>query len=133
MFKKIEIPVITDTLLGDVALPEYKSRASSTMEVFALVPNKIRIRSGEFELIRTGVAFGVPKGFEILLRSSYKQVKDLGLTVLGAPLTIDANNRDELLVPVYNASKHTLIIERGMVIAEINISPVLQVELKKID
>lgn len=132
MFKKIEIPIIADSLLGSVKLPEYKSEVSSSMEVFALTPSKIRIRSGEFELIRTGVSFGVPRGFELLLRSSYKQVKELGLTVLGAPLSIDANNRDELMVPVYNASKHTLIIDQGMVIAEINITPVLQVELKEI-
>jgi len=132
MFKRVEIPVISDSVLGDVRLPEYKSDASSTMEVFALSHGKTRIRSGEFELIRTGVSFGVPKGFEILVRSSYEQVKELGLIVLGAPLTIDANNREELLVPVYNASKHTIIIEHEMLIAEISIAPVLEVALKEI-
>jgi len=132
MFKKIEIPVITDGLLTDVRIPEYKTNDSATMDVFALVPNKVRIRSGEFELVRTGVSFGVPKGFELSVRSSFHQVKKLGLTVLGAPLTIDANNRDELIIPVYNASRHTIILERETVIAEIIVSPVLKVELKEI-
>ena len=91
----------------------------------------IKINSGSWELIPTGIAIELPNGFEAQIRPRSSVAFKSGVTVLNSPGTIDSDYRGEIKILLINHGKKTFIVKPGDRIAQMVISQVEQINLKK--
>jgi dUTP pyrophosphatase len=114
-------------------LPFYATVGSSGMDVTAAVEDDMTLHAGERTLIPTGLCFDIPEGYEIQVRPRSGLALKYGLTVLNTPGTIDSDYQGELKIILVNLCNEPFIVERGMRIAQIVISPVVQAEIVTVD
>ena len=91
----------------------------------------IIILPGRAEMVPTGIAIALPKGFEAQIRPRSGLAAKNGITILNSPGTIDSDYRGEISAMLINHSKVNFEIERGMRIAQMIIAPVVQFNLIK--
>ena len=102
------------------------------MDVAANIQNKVEILPGEKAIIPSGFSLSIPKGFEIQIRPRSGLAAKKGISVLNTPGTIDADYRGEIKVILINLSKEKFVVENGMRIAQMVVSPVIQAELEEV-
>ena len=112
-------------------LPKYESEGAAGMDLLAAIDaiKKIKILPGRAEMIPTGIAVALPLGFEAQIRPRSGLAAKNGITILNSPGTIDSDYRGEISAMLINHSKINFEIERGMRIAQMVISPVVQFNL----
>ncbi|MCB9759185.1 MAG: dUTP diphosphatase [Alphaproteobacteria bacterium] len=117
---------------GDgLTLPTYQTPGSAGMDLRAAA--QVRIAPGERALVPTGLAVAIPPGFEGQVRSRSGLTLRQGLVVLNSPGTIDSDYRGELGVILANLGSEPVMIERGDRVAQLVISPVVQLEVREVD
>jgi len=75
----------------------------------------------------------IPPGFEAQIRPRSGLALNLGLGVLNAPGTIDADYRGEIKVILFNASQKPLLIQPGMRIAQMVFCALPQVQMEEVE
>ena len=120
---------------ADIPLPTYRSAEAAGLDLCAAVPadGGMEVVPGARCLVGTGLIVAIPTGYEGQIRPRSGLALDLGLTVLNAPGTIDADYRGELKVLLVNHGEAPVEIERGMRIAQLVIAPVSRVEVTLTD
>ncbi len=118
---------------ADLPLPEYESVAASGMDLPAAIENDLIIAPGERQLVPTGLAIALPKGYEAQIRPRSGLALRNGVTILNTPGTIDSDYRGEVKVILVNFSNCNFVIHRGMRIAQMVIAPVLKISLLDVD
>ena len=115
-------------------LPKYESEGAAGMDLLAAIDEikKIKILPGRAEMIPTGIAVALPLGFEAQIRPRSGLAAKNGITILNSPGTIDSDYRGEISAMLINHSKINFEIERGMRIAQMVITPVVQFNLIEI-
>tara|TARA_B100002051_G_scaffold181014_1_gene171397 strand:+ start:684 stop:1124 length:441 start_codon:yes stop_codon:yes gene_type:complete len=116
-----------------VLIPKYETSGSSGMDISAFIEKNIEINPGEKALIPTGFSVSIPKGFEIQIRPRSGLAAKKGISVLNTPGTIDADYRGEIKVILINLGKEKFIVENGLRIAQMIVSPVIQAELEEVN
>ena len=114
-------------------IPKYESEGAAGLDLLAAInENKnIIILPGKAEMVPTGIAIALPKGFEAQIRPRSGLAAKNGITILNSPGTIDSDYRGEISAMLINHSKVNFEIERGMRIAQMVIAPVVQFNLIK--
>ena len=114
-------------------IPKYESEGAAGLDLLAAISeNKnIIILPGKAEMVPTGIAIALPKGFEAQIRPRSGLAAKNGITILNSPGTIDSDYRGEISAMLINHSKVNFEIERGMRIAQMVIAPVVQFNLIK--
>lgn len=123
MKSEIEVPVV---LKKKKNLPHYASRGASGADIRANIDSDLLIEAGKSQLVPTGIHFEIPEGYEIQVRPRSGLAFKHQLTVLNTPGTIDCDYRGELKVILINHGKNDFVIEPGMRIAQIVLTPVVQ-------
>lgn len=123
MKKKIEI---LTRFNKEENLPYYASSGASGADVRANIEENVILPSGESTLIPTGLFFSIPEGYEIQVRPRSGLAYKYQVTILNAPGTIDSDYRGELKIILINHGKRDFVIEPGMRVAQIVVSPVIQ-------
>ncbi len=100
-------------------LPEYATEHAAGMDVRANLESSVLIKPLERKLIKTGMFFEIPVGFEAQVRPRSGLALKSGITVLNSPGTIDADYRGEIGVILVNLSNEDFVIEDGERIAQI--------------
>ncbi len=118
---------------NDLQLPSYETNKSAGMDLRACIQENIAIKPGERKLIKTGISIALPENFEAQIRPRSGLALKNGITVLNSPGTIDADYRGEIGVILINLGTDNFVVERGMRIAQMVISPVIQAELVEVD
>lgn len=113
---------------NDLDLPHYETSKSAGMDLKACIVENIVIKPGERKLIKTGISIALPENYEAQIRPRSGLALKNGITVLNTPGTIDADYRGEIGVILVNFGSEDFIVERGMRIAQMVISPIIQVE-----
>lgn len=111
----------------DVALPAYETAGSAGMDLRAAVSEPVTLAPGDRALIPTGLAIGLPEGFEAQVRPRSGLAAKHGVTVLNSPGTIDADYRGEVKVILINHGREPFVIARGERIAQLIASPVTRI------
>ena len=124
--------ILIKKLSKEAIIPKYETDGSSGMDISANIQNKIEILPGEKAIIPSGFSLSIPKGFEIQIRPRSGLAAKKGITVLNTPGTIDSDYRGEIKVILVNLSKEKFIIENGMRIAQIVVSPVIQAKFEEV-
>ena len=114
-------------------IPKYESEGAAGLDLLAAISESknIIILPGKAEMVPTGIAIALPKGFEAQIRPRSGLAAKNGITILNSPGTIDSDYRGEISAMLINHSKVNFEIERGMRIAQMVIAPVVQFNLIK--
>jgi len=107
-------------------LPEAATPHAAGMDLRAAIPEgeTWTLRSGQRQLVPTGLVLAIPPGFEGQVRPRSGLALRHGLTVLNAPGTIDADYRGEVQVLLVNHGEAPFELQRGERIAQLLVAPV---------
>ena len=106
-------------------LPARATRDSVGADLMAAIDKPILLEPGDRVLVPTGIALGIPRGFEAQVRPRSGLAFKHGITGLNSPGTIDSDYRGEISVILINHGTEPFRIERGMRIAQLVVAPVV--------
>ncbi len=118
---------------ADLALPAPATDLSAGADLLAAVTEPIVLPPGGRALVPTGIAIGLPPGFEAQVRPRSGLAARHGVTVLNAPGTIDADYRGEIGVILINHGDEPFTVTRGQRIAQLIIAPVSRTQWLEVD
>ena len=105
------------------------SDGAAGMDLAASVDSEVTIAPGERQLVGSGVAIALPRGYEAQVRPRSGLALKHGITVLNAPGTIDEDYRGEIKVLLINHGREPFVIKSGERIAQLVIAAVARVRL----
>jgi dUTP pyrophosphatase len=117
----------------DVPLPRRMTQHAAGFDLHAAVAGPTTVRPGEIKLIPCGFSMAIPPGYEAQIRPRSGLASKFGITMINTPGTIDADYRGEVQVPLINHGPADFVVERGMRIAQMVVTPVPPVELMEVD
>jgi dUTP pyrophosphatase len=115
-------------------LLSYNYESDSGFDLYSI--EQITIPAFGRALVPTGIVLDIPEGFEVQIRSKSGLALNQGLMVLNSPGTIDQGYIGEIKVIIFNTNNHSVIIERGMKVAQAVLANVVSgkfVTLNKIE
>jgi dUTP pyrophosphatase len=119
------ITVNVKKLRHNAALPNYETDGASGMDVCACLETPVTAASGAIVTIPTGLAFEIPRGYEMQVRPRSGLARKHGITVINSPGTIDSDYRGELAIVLINLSGEAFTIHNGDRIAQLVFAPVV--------
>ena len=105
------------------------SDGAAGMDLAASVDSEVTIAPGERQLVGSGVAIALPRGYEAQVRPRSGLALKHGITVLNSPGTIDEDYRGEIKVLLINHGREPFVIKSGERIAQLVIAAVARVRL----
>jgi len=121
-------------LSPDAVDPKYNYEKDSGFDLYSI--EDVALGGMSRAIIGTGLAFNIPDGYEIQVRPKSGLAINYGLTVLNTPSTIDGGYVGEVKVILFNTSRETYQVKKGMKIAQAVLCPVQQgkyVNLENVD
>jgi len=114
-------------LKENAVIPSYGSDCAAGADLYACIENSaVEIKPGDTVMIHTGLAMEIPEGFAGLVYARSGLASKKGLAPANKVGVIDADYRGEIMVPLYNHSPHTAVIEHGERIAQMIFTPFLR-------
>ncbi len=109
------------------ALPEYATEGSAGMDLRADLTAPLVLQPLERQLVPTGLFIELPHGYEAQVRPRSGLAIKHGITCLNSPGTIDSDYRGEVKVILINLSQEQQTLHPGDRIAQMVVSPVIQI------
>ena len=125
------VKVLIKKLDPKVAIPSYKTKGASGMDLMAFVKEKIVIKPQTSALIPTGLSVAFSEDYEIQIRPRSGLAAKNNISVLNTPGTIDSDYRGELKIIIFNHSNHDFIVNNDDRIAQMVLTPVAKMELEE--
>ena len=125
------VRVLIKKLDPKVALPSYKTKGASGMDLMAFVKEKIVIKPQTSALIPTGLSVAFSEDYEIQIRPRSGLAAKNNISVLNTPGTIDSDYRGELKIIIFNHSNHDFIVNNDDRIAQMVLTPIAKIELEE--
>jgi dUTP pyrophosphatase len=115
-------------------LPAYQTAHAAGLDLMAALPEDepLTLAPGARALVPTGLAMALPAGFEGQVRPRSGLAVKHGLSVLNAPGTIDADYRGEIQVLLVNLGSDSVVVARGMRIAQLVVAAVAQADILEV-
>lgn len=117
----------------DLPLPRYMTPGAAGMDLCAALDEPLALRPGGRALVPTGLALGIPAGYEAQVRPRSGLAWRSGLTLLNSPGTIDADYRGEVMVLMVNLGDREEVLRRGDRIAQLIVAPVSRAVWREVD
>ena len=115
-------------------IPEYKTAGSAGFDLQVLLNNDREIlKKGEIKLFKTGLAMGLPNGYEAQVRSRSGLSLKNGIIVLNAPGTVDSDYRGEIGIIAMNCGNEDFVVENGMRLAQMVIAKYEKADIEVVD
>jgi len=119
-------------LRPDAVVPERAYAGDAGLDLAAC--ERVVLRPGSRALVPTGLAVAIPDGFMGLVTPRSGLATKHGISIVNAPGIVDAGYRGELRVNLLNTDAHEpFVVEAGMRIAQLIVSPVPEVDLVEVD
>jgi dUTP pyrophosphatase len=118
---------------NDAILPQQGKPYSAGFDLFAKIDQPIELKPGQFQLIPTGIAIQLPRGYEAQVRPRSGLAINHGITVLNSPGTVDYGYLNEIKVILINLGQETFIVENGMRIGQLVIKELSEFEFEYVD
>jgi dUTP pyrophosphatase len=119
-------------VLPNAIIPKYATDGSVAFDLHAC--DDINLYPGDIRMIHTGLAVEIPNGCEMQIRQrSGLSLKFPNYIAIGVG-TIDWDYRGEIMIPIKNNNNLGVFFEirQGDRIAQAIISPIIQVEIEKV-
>ena len=110
-------------------LPAYAHPGDAGMDLFSV--EDVSLQPGGRALVRTGLVMQLPPDAEAQVRPRSGLALKHGVTVLNTPGTIDAGYRGEIGVILVNHGDSAFLVEKGMKIAQMVVSPVVRAVIEE--
>ena len=104
-------------------LPTSATKLAAGVDLLAALNEDLTLNPGDRQIIPTGIAIALPSGFEAQVRPRSGLAANYGITLVNSPGTIDADYRGEIGAILINHGSKPFVIERGMRIAQLIVSP----------
>ena len=125
------VKVLIKKLDPKVAIPSYKTKGASGMDLMAFVKEDIVIKPQTSALIPTGLSVAFSEDYEIQIRPRSGLAAKNNISVLNTPGTIDSDYRGELKIIIFNHSNHDFVVENNDRIAQMVLTPIAKIELEE--
>ena len=125
------VRVLIKKLDPKVAIPSYKTKGASGMDLMAFVKEKIVIKPQTSALIPTGLSVAFSEDYEIQIRPRSGLAAKNNISVLNTPGTIDSDYRGELKIIIFNHSNHDFIVNNNDRVAQMVLTPIAKMELEE--
>ena len=138
--------ILVKKLNKDLPLPKYQTSASAGMDLYANVESDVVIKSGEFKLIKTGIAiktvdeycengiaFRSNKTYEAQVRARSGLALKHGIGLVNGIGTIDSDYTGEVGAILINCSDKDFVVHFGDRIAQLVINEIKQANLVETD
>ncbi len=129
----INIPVQILEHAKALSLPAYATEDSAGMDLLAAIEAPLKLAPMQRELVKTGIAMALPKGYEAQIRPRSGLALKSGITLVNSPGTIDADYRGEIGVILMNLGQEDFTVEPGMRIAQMVIAPYTRAQWQQTD
>ena len=110
----------------NLPLPAPATIMAAGVDLLAALDQNFTLNPGTRKIIPTGIAIALPAGYEAQIRPRSGLAANYGVTLLNSPGTIDADYRGEIGAIMINHGQKPFLIERGMRIAQLVVSPVIK-------
>lgn len=120
-------------LRDNAILPTYGSAFAAGADLYACLEAPIALQPGETAFIPTGLAMEIPAGFAGLVYARSGLASKKGLAPANKVGVIDSDYRGECTVALLNHGSVPQIIEPGDRIAQLVITPCLQVRFQEVE
>ena len=127
--KKLGVKV--KILNPNAIVPKYQTEEAAGFDLPSI--EEKTIKAGERDVIKTGLAVALPKGYELQVRPRSGLALKNGITVLNTPGTVDSDYRGELMVILLNTSNEDFAVKKGDRIAQAVIKEILQADFAVVD
>lgn len=117
---KIELPF--QKLHPDAVVPNYAYELDSGFDLYSV--DEVHLLPFGRALVPTGLAFQVPDGTELQVRSKSGLAINQGLMVLNSPGTVDCGYLGEIKVIVMNVNDYSITINKQQKVAQGVLCPV---------
>jgi dUTP pyrophosphatase len=117
------VKLYIERMNNDAVLPKYVYPSDSGFDLCST--EQIVIPPFGRALVPTGIKVSFGENMEIQVRPKSGLAINMGLTVLNTPGTVDQGYTGEIKVIVFNTNNNSVIIEKGMKIAQGVLCPVL--------
>jgi dUTP pyrophosphatase len=95
---------------------------------------RVELAPGGRALVPTGLAVAIPEGYMGLVTPRSGLATKHGISIVNAPGIVDTGYRGELCVNLLNTdAREPFVVEPGMRIAQLIVSPVPEVDLVEVD
>ncbi len=118
---------------SNIPLPEYATKGSSGMDVYAALSEPFIISPGSIKLIPTNFSVEIPDGFELQVRPRSGLAVNHGIGILNSPGTIDSDYRGEVKIIMINLGKENFVIKPAERIAQLVLSKVFKAKISESD
>lgn len=115
------------------SLPSYQTFHSAGVDLRANIAGPVKLEPMQRVLIGTGLFIELPTGYEAQIRPRSGLALKHGITVLNSPGTIDADYRGEIGILLINLGADEFVIQPGERIAQMVVSPFIQVEFEPVE
>ncbi len=127
--KKLDVRI--KVLNPDAIIPKYQTSEAAGFDLHS-VEEKV-IKAGKRDVVKTGLALALPKGYELQVRPRSGLALKNGITLPNSPGTIDSDYRGELMVIILNTGDEDFAIKKGDRIAQAVIKEILQADFAVVD
>ena len=110
----------------DLPLPMRQSAEAAGFDLHSRISTTIK--TGERILVPCGIRIALPVGFEAQIRPRSGLALKHGITLLGAPGTIDSDYRGEIHATLINLGETDYTVQKGDRIAQMVIAKVEMIE-----
>lgn len=124
----ISVNVTTLPHFDGLSLPAYATAGAAGLDLQAAIAEPMTVAPFARLLVPTGITMAIPAGYEAQVRPRSGLALKQGLTVANSPGTIDSDYRGEVCVILLNTSDQSVVIERGMRIAQLVLAKVEQLQ-----
>lgn len=113
-------------------IPVYQSRGASGFDFHAL--EDVILLPGDTKLIKTGLSFEIPEGYELQVRPRSGMSLKTKMRVSNSPGTVDADYRGEVCIIADHITGDGIIhIKKGDRVAQGVICPIIQAQFEVVD
>lgn len=125
-----QIQVLIQKLDEDATIPLRMNPGDAGFDLYS--DEDMCIKAYDRELVHTGIALQIPRGYEGCVRPRSGNALKKGYTVLNTPGTIDSGYRGEICVLLYNSTNKDIYISPGDRIAQLVIQKLPDVVFKEV-
>jgi len=114
-------------------LPRYETELAAGLDLRADIDGEQVLAPLARLAVPTGLALGLPSGYEGQVRPRSGLALRHGITLLNSPGTVDADYRGEVQVILVNLSSEPFTLRRGDRVAQLVVAPVTSARLEEVD
>jgi dUTP pyrophosphatase len=118
---------------GLSVMPSYATAGAAGLDLHAALEAPKTLQPGERAAIPTGVALGLPTGYEGQVRARSGLASRHGIALVNAPGTVDEDYRGEVHVLIVNLGQEAYTIQPKDRIAQLVVAPVTRVETVRVE